>query len=113
MFLHGASAMIYHEPIVVTLHSPLSTYFYGIHGLVQHWWQLWEQNHLPAMFNRDFALSFMKILGGVAVDGGGFEVDSAGHIHKINPWGPLLSQANLSSKKFTQIEKDMKTLQQK
>ena len=112
-FLHGAAAIIYNEPIVSTFHSPLSTYFYGIHGLVQHWWQIWEQIHLPNMFNRDFARSFMQFFGGVQAGGGGIGIDAAGHVHKINPFGPVLSQANLSSKKFTLIEKDMNRLQQK
>jgi hypothetical protein len=43
-FLHGATAVIFNEPIVsMPLPSPESTFFYKIHGLVDHWWQLWEQ----------------------------------------------------------------------
>src|SRR5262249_51883340 len=42
-FLHGAAAAVYNEPVVQTLHSPQSTYFYKIHGLVQHWWSLWAR----------------------------------------------------------------------
>ncbi len=40
-FLHGASAVAFNEPTVGTFHSPLSTIFYGIHGLVDLWWRNW------------------------------------------------------------------------
>lgn len=112
-FLHGASALIYNEPIVGTFHSPLSTYFYGIHGLVQHWWELWKQQHLPNIFNREFAKNFMQLFGSVTIDGGEIGTDSSGHIHKVNPWAPLLSRDNLGSKNFTEIEKDLNRLQRK
>ena len=41
-WIHGAAAAAYSEPIVGTLHSPKSTYFYGIHGLVDYWWRQWQ-----------------------------------------------------------------------
>jgi len=41
-FLHGAAASAFGEPIVSTFHSPQSTLFYGIHGLVDHWWSTWN-----------------------------------------------------------------------
>jgi hypothetical protein len=41
-WIHGAAAAAYNEPVVGTFHSPLSTYFYGIHGLVDLWWQNWK-----------------------------------------------------------------------
>lgn len=44
-FLHGASASAFNEPEVGTFHSPRSTYFYGIHGLVDRWWSIWKTNH--------------------------------------------------------------------
>ncbi|WP_242281182.1 hypothetical protein [Bacillus cereus group sp. BfR-BA-01347] len=44
-FLHRASSIIYNEPIVGTFHSPESTLFYKIHGLVDFWWTSWEKSH--------------------------------------------------------------------
>lgn len=41
-WIHGAAASAYGEPVVGTLHSPQSTYFYGIHGLVDYWWRQWQ-----------------------------------------------------------------------
>jgi len=35
-WIHGAAAAAFNEPIVGNFHSPLSTYFYGIHGLVDY-----------------------------------------------------------------------------
>jgi hypothetical protein len=40
-WIHGAAAAAFGEPTVGTFHSPLSTYFYGIHGLVDLWWRNW------------------------------------------------------------------------
>jgi hypothetical protein len=43
-FLHDATAKHFNEPDVADImKSPSSTYFYKIHGLVQHWWLLWER----------------------------------------------------------------------
>src|SRR5260370_1751286 len=41
-WIHGAAAAAYNEPEVKFFHSPLSTYFYGIHGLVDYWWRHWK-----------------------------------------------------------------------
>jgi hypothetical protein len=41
-WIHGAAAAAYNEPEVKFFHSPMSTYFYGIHGLVDYWWQHWR-----------------------------------------------------------------------
>jgi hypothetical protein len=38
-FLHAATADFFNEPTVSTLHSPESTFFYKIHGLVDFWWR--------------------------------------------------------------------------
>jgi hypothetical protein len=38
-FLHSATAAAFNEPIIGTFHSPQSTFFYQIHGLVDHWWR--------------------------------------------------------------------------
>ena len=40
-WIHGAAASAFGEPIVGGFHSPQSTYFYGIHGLVDYWWTRW------------------------------------------------------------------------
>lgn len=42
-FLHGAASTAFGDPVVRTLHSPQSTLFYGIHGLVSHWWAVWQR----------------------------------------------------------------------
>jgi hypothetical protein len=41
-FLHTATSQRFNEPIVGTLHSPQSTLFYKIHGLVDYWWNQWK-----------------------------------------------------------------------
>jgi len=44
-FLHGATSAAFGESIVGSFHSPQSTLFYKIHGLVDHWWSLWQRRH--------------------------------------------------------------------
>lgn len=46
-FIHGAAATVYNEPVVGTFHSPLSTYFYQIHGLVDYWLSQWGTIQRP------------------------------------------------------------------
>ena len=46
-WIHGATATAFDEPSVRDLHSPLSTYFYKIHGLVDNWWRQWEGRDHP------------------------------------------------------------------
>lgn len=41
-WLHPATADAFNDPVVRNLHSPQSTYFYQIHGLVDKWWSDWE-----------------------------------------------------------------------
>jgi Bacterial pre-peptidase C-terminal domain len=41
-WIHSATAIAFNEPVVANFHSPQSTYFYQIHGLVDGWWQVWE-----------------------------------------------------------------------
>src|SRR5882724_3171104 len=53
-WIHGATAAAYGEPVVGTFHSPLSTYFYGIHGLVDLWWRNWQatqKSHLKDLID--------------------------------------------------------------
>lgn len=37
-WIHGAAATIFNESILGSFHSPQSTYFWQLHGLVDHWW---------------------------------------------------------------------------
>ena len=46
-WIHGATASAFNEPIVAGFHSPQSTYFYQIHGLVDRWWRTWESGQTP------------------------------------------------------------------
>jgi len=41
-WIHGATASAFNEPSVADFHSPRSTYFFQIHGLVDYWWQQWR-----------------------------------------------------------------------
>jgi hypothetical protein len=42
-WIHGATATVFNEPEVGSFHSPRSTYFYNIHGLVDFWWNRWSR----------------------------------------------------------------------
>lgn len=44
-FLHGAAAEHFNEPLLGGFHSPQSTYFYAIHGLVDRWWSAWQRRN--------------------------------------------------------------------
>jgi len=46
-WLHNASASFFREPILANLHSPESSYFYQLHGLVDRWWWNWEHRLTP------------------------------------------------------------------
>lgn len=46
LFLHGAAADVFHEEEVRSLHSPGSSLFYKIHGLVDYWWSKWQRRNL-------------------------------------------------------------------
>lgn len=41
-WIHGAVAVAFNDPSVGDFHSPRSTYFWQIHGLVDFWWQQWR-----------------------------------------------------------------------
>jgi len=44
-WLHGASAEYWNEPVMATFQSPRSTFFWQLHGLIDHWRQRWvDQN---------------------------------------------------------------------
>jgi hypothetical protein len=58
VFLHNASAVAFNEPTVGTFHSPLSTIFYGIHGLVDLWWRNWAATQ---RFNKSIRKDFKEI----------------------------------------------------
>lgn len=42
-FLHSAAAQAFGDTVLTGFESPRSTYFYQIHGLVQHWWDEWQR----------------------------------------------------------------------
>jgi hypothetical protein len=45
-FLHGASSVVYKDDLILPpATSPLSTLFYKIHGLVQHWCYIWSRRY--------------------------------------------------------------------
>ena len=41
-WMHGAAAAHFNEPVLATFHSPQSSYFYQLHGLIDRWWWLWQ-----------------------------------------------------------------------
>ena len=102
MFLHGAAAFVYHEPVVGTFHSPLSTYFNGIHGLVDLWWQQWETQHLPNLVGRDLLRTLAtRLLGGTAL--------APSDSRPVDPWGPRFN--SLTYNRTNLIVEDIKRLQ--
>lgn len=50
-WIHGAVALAFNEPEVADFHSPVSTLFYKIHGLVDYWWTQWQP---PKSVIKDF-----------------------------------------------------------
>ncbi|MEU0054709.1 hypothetical protein, partial [Streptomyces sp. NPDC006309] len=62
-FLHPAAAQVYNEPVLKTLHSPVSTHFYQIHGLVQNWWANWEGAKASPQRSTNDARSSVAVLG--------------------------------------------------
>lgn len=41
-WLHGAARAAYGEAVLSNYHSPQSTYFWQLHGLVDHWWSQFQ-----------------------------------------------------------------------
>ena len=41
-WIHWATATYFNEEVVKSFHSPQSTFFYKIHGLVDYWWSHWK-----------------------------------------------------------------------
>ncbi len=41
-WLHNACASMFDEPVLLGFRSPRVTYFWQIHGLIDHWRQKWE-----------------------------------------------------------------------
>ena len=107
-FLHGAAAIVYNEPVVGTFHSPLSTYFYQVHGLVDWWRQHWEAHHLPNLLGQETLRALaVRLLGGVMVDGGGIAVGQGGP-RPVDPRGPMLT--GLTHDRVGVIVKDIQRL---
>lgn len=46
-FLHNAATRMWNEPILLSFESPRSTYFWQLHGLIDHWRQQWIDNQQP------------------------------------------------------------------
>ncbi|UJP04700.1 MAG: PPC domain-containing protein [Nitrosomonas sp.] len=46
-WIHPAVATAFNEPVVANFHSPQSTYFYQIHGLVDKWWRDYVTAQIP------------------------------------------------------------------
>lgn len=46
-YLHNAGATIFNEPVLASFHSPQSSFFYQIHGLIDNWWRAWESAQQP------------------------------------------------------------------
>lgn len=47
-FLHNAASGMWNEPILLSFESPRSTYFWRLHGLIDHWRQQWVDNQQPS-----------------------------------------------------------------
>lgn len=46
-WLHGASAQMWSEPVLTSFESPRSTFFWQLHGLIDHWRQQWVDESKP------------------------------------------------------------------
>jgi hypothetical protein len=46
LFLHGAAARAFSDPDILPLHSPQTSLFYKLHGLVDYWWSKWQRRNL-------------------------------------------------------------------
>lgn len=57
-FMHSATAKLHNEPILRTFHSPKSTYFWQLHGLIDLWRQRWENTE--QIFHKDLSLEWLK-----------------------------------------------------
>lgn len=44
-WLHKTAALLWNEPILISLESPRSTYFWQLHGLFDHWMKQWQGMH--------------------------------------------------------------------
>lgn len=49
--LHDKAALVYDEPILRTLESPRSSYFWQLHGLVNNWRKSFEKIHRYSSLN--------------------------------------------------------------
>ncbi len=43
-FLHSAASGMFNEPVLMSFESPRSTYFWQLHGLIEHWRQQWIED---------------------------------------------------------------------
>jgi len=62
-WLHRAAASMWNEPVLTTYESPRSTYFWQLHGLIDHWRQQWIDAHRrPQIPQRDDLLQLLREL---------------------------------------------------
>ncbi|MBI2709558.1 MAG: hypothetical protein HYX34_07665 [Actinobacteria bacterium] len=59
-YLHGAVVTHFGEGVVGGFHSPASTWFYKIHGLVDGWWSSWQMRH--KIFTKEILIENPKLL---------------------------------------------------
>ncbi|MGJ0505903.1 MAG: hypothetical protein ACR652_01965 [Methylocystis sp.] len=61
-FLHGAAALVYKEPdLNDPMRSPLSTYFYRLHGLIENWRKNWKQLAPPQLIAAEPAAAGLSL----------------------------------------------------
>jgi tRNA pseudouridine-54 N-methylase len=72
-WIHGAVAQAFGEPMVGTFHSPRSTLFYKIHGLVDLWWQRWTP--LGFLLQTGTPISEADAAANLAFAGGDYDGD--------------------------------------
>jgi hypothetical protein len=89
--MHQACAIHYKDPEVGSpMSSPLSSYFYQIHGLVDKWRQAFERFNTIKSRDHNFILA-SQILFGLVNDIPGVVIGPDGKPHPVDPgWGSLL-----------------------
>jgi len=76
-FLHSATAAYFGESVLNdSATSPLSAYFYKLHGLVNHWWNLWVLKTAPFGYLDDASI----VPGGIRVAGWAIDPESVASV---------------------------------
>lgn len=73
-FLHNAASGMWNEPVLLSFESPRSSYFWQLHGLIDHWRQQWldEQQPEPTPLFRNIQINENPISTSIGAPG---EVD--------------------------------------